>query len=89
MRREPDPQELIPEGMRDSWVAVPRSSLYQLVLVGAILGAGAAVSVVAIGLDAAALRCAFPIAVVLAWLQNRLPWERRALSQLPSRRDQA
>jgi hypothetical protein len=39
---EPDPQELLPPDLRRTWAVVPRDTLNQVCLVGAIMGAGTA-----------------------------------------------
>jgi hypothetical protein len=80
---EPDPQELLPPDLRQTWAAVPRDTLYQLCLVGAILGAGTALSVAGLIVGSHPMYYGFPVAVVLAKLQNwAFPWERKAVSEL-------
>jgi hypothetical protein len=79
---EPDPQRLLPEELRPLWAVVPKALLYQMVLVGALLGAGAATSAYAFLLGEPRGWYAFPLAIGLAWLQNRFPWGRRAVYQL-------
>ncbi|MEQ8844176.1 MAG: hypothetical protein RIB58_04910 [Phycisphaerales bacterium] len=80
---EPDPQELLPPDLRRTWAAVPRATLYQVCLVGAILGAGTALSVAGLIVGSNPMYYGFPVAVVLAKLQNwAFPWERKAISEL-------
>lgn len=78
-----EPQELLPEPMQDRWAVVPRATLYQLFMVGALIGAGVAMSVVGFTSGPGWLRYAFPISLILAQLMNWLiPWERGAMRQL-------
>lgn len=80
---EPDPQELLPEELRGKWAAVPRDTLYQLFLVGTILGAGTALSIAGLIVGSNPMKFGIPVALAVAQLQNRLfPWERRAVSEL-------
>jgi hypothetical protein len=83
----PDPQHLLPEDLRDEWAVVPQDSLYQMLLVGALIGVGTALSIVGLIQGNDLLWYAFPVALILAWLQKRLfPWsERRLLKQLQDR----
>lgn len=84
---EPDPQRLLPPDLRSQWAVVPRDVLYQALLVGGLLGAGIALSIVGFVLDVRALWLAFPVAGLLALLQNKFfPWsERRLLQRLAER----
>ena len=62
-----DPQTLLPPELRSDWAVVPRLSLYWLFTAGAIVGAGAALSVVGFVIGGpAALRWVFPAALVVA-----------------------
>lgn len=80
---EPDPQELLPPELRRTWAAVPRDTLYQVCLVGVLLGAGTAISVAGLIVGSAPMYYGFPVAVVLAKLQNwAFPWERKAVAEL-------
>jgi hypothetical protein len=87
MNAEADPQNLLPEDQRPHWAVVPRDALYQLVLVGLLLGAGAAVSVVGFIQRDRLMYSGFPLAVLACWLQNAiLPWsEKRLLTRLVAR----
>lgn len=67
-----DFQELLPPEMRSGWAVVPRFFLYQLCAVGALLGAGAAVNVLGWIYGHNWMRWAFPVAMLIAYLQNRL-----------------
>ena len=80
---DPDPQELLPEELRHRWAVVPRDTRYQMLLVGTLLGAGTALSVAGLIVGSNPMKFGFPIALVLAQLQNWVfPWERRAVSAL-------
>jgi hypothetical protein len=84
---DPDPQNLLPAGLRAGWAVVPRSSLYGLFVAGAVLGAGAALSAVGFALGHDPLRWGFPVALALAGL-GRVAWdraERRRLNDLRGR----
>jgi hypothetical protein len=84
---DPDPQQLLPEDLRDDWAVVPRDLLYQVVLVGTLLGAGAALSIAGLVTGSKPMWYAFPVALLLAEMQRRRrPWsERRLLDALRER----
>ncbi len=74
-----DPQQLLPRELRARWAVVPKAVLYQMVIVGAIIGAGAAVSTVGFVVGPRWMVFGFPAALGLAQMQNMLiPWTRRA-----------
>ena len=81
--KAPDFQPLLPEPMRRTWAVVPKFSLYQLVVVGAILGIGAALTVAGFVTPYRWLRPAIAVALVVAWLLNLLlsRRERRLIDQ--------
>jgi hypothetical protein len=62
---------------------VPRDTLYQIAFVGAIMGAGTALSIAGLIVGSHPMQFGFPAALAVAQLQNWVfPWERRALSVL-------
>ena len=69
---DPDPQLLLPEELRAKWAVGPKTSLYQIFLVGAVLGAGLALSIVGIAQGPEFLKGSFPIALALCYLQNKV-----------------
>lgn len=72
MKRDPDFQHLLPAAIREKWAVVPRFFLYQLFAVGVLLGAGVALSIFGFVTGNNRRWLAFLIALVLAWLQNKL-----------------
>jgi hypothetical protein len=83
-----DFQELMPESLRPTWVALPKPLLYQLFLVGVLFGAGTGITVYAYVVGSAPGKLGFVIALGLAVLQNRLiPWDRRARGALRAWRE--
>lgn len=73
---DPDPQELLPASLRAAWAVVPRATLYWLFIAGALLGAGAAVSVVGFATGDANLRYGWPIGFGVAALVGRIVYAR-------------
>ena len=73
--------------LRDKLAVLPRDAGYQCVLVGAILGAGIALSVLGFVMENTILWWGFPAAIALARVQNQvLPWsETRLLQELRTR----
>lgn len=84
---DPDPQQLLPEELRSEWVAAPKTSLYQLLLVGLILGAGLALTTVGIAQGSKYLTLGFPVAMAVCHIQNKVfsGVERRRLEEMKSR----
>jgi hypothetical protein len=74
---EPDPQLLLPEAIRDKWAVVPRFELYQLSIMMALIGAGAALSIVGVVQGPSLLKPAFFVALLIGYVQNRI-FSRRA-----------
>lgn len=67
-----DPQDLLPNGLREKWAVVPPFELYQLFVAGFLLGAGVAASVLGATLGPKYLWYGFPIALVLCYLQAKI-----------------
>ncbi len=77
-----DPQDLLPEALRHKWTVLPKALLYQLFLVGALLGAGVSISAYGLVLKDERAWWGFPAALCIAMLQNKLlPWDKRAIAQ--------
>ncbi len=72
MGAEPEFQRLLPATMRTKWAVVPRFFLYQLFFVGGLCGAGFALSIIGWATGNRSLPLAFPVALAVSWLQNRL-----------------
>ena len=85
--------DLLPEGLRDEWVVLPKHAIHQVSIVSLLLGAVSALLVVGIVLDISGLRWTWPAVVVcLVAARKFWPWWRgdRALEQLRrARRDGA
>lgn len=69
---EPDPQRLLPEELRSTWFVAPRVSATQLVIVGMILGAGIALTVVGLVLGNRWLFSSWLFALALCYVQNKV-----------------
>jgi len=69
---EPDPQDLLPADVRSAWAVVPPVELYWMVVVGAIFGAGVALSICGIAFGHEGLRWGFPAAFVLCWAGSKV-----------------
>jgi hypothetical protein len=80
---EPDAQDLLPIDFREDWAAIPRLALYQIFLVGFLIGAGLSITIYAYFANNIPAMVAYPVALLIAKLQNWLiPWDRRARNQL-------
>jgi hypothetical protein len=81
-------QELLPTDLRKTWVAIPRTSLYQILLVGILFGSGVSLSIAGLVFHQEALQPAFEFALVLMWMQNLvIPWPEGRLLRELARRD--
>ena len=82
-RDDPEPQELLPEELRQDWVALPRRLPAQILLVGFLLGAGLALFAYGLAVGDGLAVSMLGVALALAVLQNKLiPWDERALARL-------
>ncbi len=80
---DPEPQELLPEELRQDWVVLPKWSPTQIFLVGFLLGAGAALFAYGLAVGDGLAASMLGVALALAAIQNKIiPWDRRALAQL-------
>jgi hypothetical protein len=69
--------------LRQLWVVLPKTLLYQLFLVAALLGAGVSLTAYGIVVNDRRTLWGFPVALVIAKLQNMLvPWGKRATQEL-------
>jgi hypothetical protein len=77
---EAEVQLLLPADLRSEWVVVPKVELYWVFVVGAIFGAGVALSICGIAFGHEGLRWGFPAAFVLSWAGSKvmsMGYERR------------
>lgn len=69
---EPDPQDLLPADLRSEWAVIPTVELYWVVVVGAIFGAGGALSICGVAFGHEGLRWGFPAALVLSFVGSKV-----------------
>jgi len=78
----PDPRELLPEGYRDRWIVLPRDTPNMVFLVGFLLGAGTATTVIGFAVGPASLRWGFAVSLLLCFLQRFLiPWSEHRIAR--------
>ena len=84
MKNQPDPQHLLPEPLRETWVVAPKRDLGWLAVSVMLLSIGFALTVLGRILPPSASDWALPIAAVVCFVGRRLqvPAEKRTLDQL-------
>ena len=62
---EPDPERLLPEDLRATWVVAPRASVWWMFTAGMVLGAGVALTAAGYALGEDGLEAGFPAALLV------------------------
>ena len=70
--RDPDPQRLIDPALGASWVVLSRDTPARMLIAGAILGAGMALSIAGLAIGTRWLWAALPMALVVAQMVRTL-----------------
>jgi hypothetical protein len=85
--QESDPQRLMAVEFRSDWAVVPPLSLYWLFVVGVLLGAGGAVSLIGFALGNSVMSWGWPASLVLALVGGKVMarYERSRLARLKAR----